>query len=246
MIGVNITTKDGILLFSHFFVPGFSDVDEDLRAGLMTAILNAMKETHEDTGINTIDQGKYFVHIVEGEFTYGLFFSQENDINELKFANRTVDQFESEFNQILVKQISFQEIDFLKFHNYLKKEYSSLISIDVVGLSKMIDIMNLSNISNFIILEKTNLHQVFTTMSTLPEIHPYANQIGLMCKNFIESGAKIEHEITQLKFNLGRKFVTFLEVYGRFVLIIVVIKKDVEKTLKELHKVNIKINSNFL
>ena len=101
MIGVNITTKDGILLFSHFFVSGFSDVDEDLRAGLMTAILNAVKETHQDTGISTIDQGKYLVHIVEGMFTYGLFFSNENDIKEHKFANRILDRFESDFNEIL-------------------------------------------------------------------------------------------------------------------------------------------------
>jgi hypothetical protein len=121
LIGVNITTKDGILLFSHFFVPGFSDVDEDLRAGLMTAVLNAVKETHKDTGISTIGQGKYFVHLVEGKFTYGLFFSNENDAKEHKFANRTLDQFESDFNDIIKETITFEEDDFILFQEYLKK-----------------------------------------------------------------------------------------------------------------------------
>ena len=61
---------------------------------------------------------------------------------------------------------SFEENDFLIFHDYLKKEYSTLISIDVVGLSKMIDLMESSIISDYIILEKTKLNQVFTTIFT--------------------------------------------------------------------------------
>ncbi len=246
MIGVNITTKDGILLFSHFFVSGFSDVDEDLRAGLMTAILNAVKETHQDTGISTIDQGKYLVHIIEGTFTYGLFFSNENDIKEHKFANRILNQFENDFNEILADTISYKENDFLPFHEYLRKEYLSLISIDVVGLSKMIKIMESSIISDYIILEKTKLNQVFTTISTLPELHPYANHIGMMCKSLLESGSNIEHEITKLRFNLGDKFLVYLEVYERFVLIVLINNKDLEKTLKELTRLQNKISSNFL
>ena len=246
MIGVNITTKNGILLFSHFFVSGFSDVDEDLRAGLMTAILNAVKETHQDTGISTIDQGKYLVHIVEGMFTYGLFFSNENDLKEHKFANRILDRFENDFNEILQNIISFEENDFLIFHDYLKKEYSTLISIDVVGLSKMIDLMESSIISDYIILEKTKLNQVFTTISTLPELHPYANHIGMMCKNLLESSSNIKHEITNLRFNLGDKFLVYLVVYERFVLIVILDKKDMEKTIKELARLQNKIKSNFL
>ena len=62
VIGVNITTKNGLLLFSHFFVPGFSGVDEDLRAGLMSAVLNAVKETENDAIIKTINQGKTCAH----------------------------------------------------------------------------------------------------------------------------------------------------------------------------------------
>lgn len=246
MIGVNITTKDGILLFSHFFVPGFSEVDEDLRAGLMTAILNAVKETHQDTRISTIDQGKYLVHIVEGTFAYGLFFSNENDKKEHKFANKILDRFESEFNEILENNISFEENDFMIFHEYLKKEYSTLISIDVVGLSKMIEIMESSIISDYIILEKTKLNQVFTTISTLPELHLYANHIGMMCKNLLESSLNIEHEVTKLRFNLGDKFLVYLEVYERFVLIVIINIKDREKTLKELTRLKNKIGSNFL
>ncbi len=132
------------------------------------------------------------------------------------------------------------------FHEYLKKEYSTLITIDVVGLSKMIEIMETSIISDYIILEKTKLNQVFTTISTLPELHPYANHIGMMCKNLLESSSNIEHEITKLRFNLGDKFLVYLEVYERFVLIVIINQKDKEKILKDLTRLKSKINSNFL
>ncbi|MFX0172214.1 MAG: hypothetical protein ACFE9L_09855 [Candidatus Hodarchaeota archaeon] len=245
MIGVNITTKNGLLLFSHSFMPGFSDVDEDLRAGLMTAVLNAVKETQNDTGIKTIDQGKYFVHIVEGEFTYGLFFSYENDLKEYKFANATLQQFENEFHIKLKEDVlsySHSENEFDKFQEYLKKQYSALISIDVAGLSKIIEVMEPSFFSDYIILEKPYLHQVFTTIS-LPDIHPYANQLALMCKNMHESSIKIGHEIRTLQFNLGENYYVFADQFGKYILIVVISIKERDKALKELNRIHHKLSS---
>ena len=248
MLGVNITTKNGLLLFSHFFVSGFSDVDEDLRAGLMTAVLNAVKKTQNntsiDTSIKTIDQGGYFVHIVEGEFTYGLFFSHENDLKEHNFADKTLQRFESMFNPNLKENISFKDNEFDKFSDYLKKEYNALISIDVVGLSKIIDIMDESFFSNYIIMEKPNLHQVFTTIS-LPTIYPYANQLALMCKNILEAGIKIKHEISEIKFNLGENLNVVVDRFRKYVVIIVVSNKDKDKAMKEIVRLKNKLESYF-
>ena len=248
MLGVNITTKNGVLLFSHFFVSGFSDVDEDLRAGLMAAVLNAVKKTQTsvgiDTSIKTIDQGRYFVHIVEGEFTYGLFFSHENDLKEHNFANETLQRFESMFNQKLNENITFGDKEFVKFDQYLKKEYNALISIDVVGLSKIIEIMEESFFSNYIIMEKPNLHQVFTTIS-IPTIYPYANQLALMCKNIVEASIKIEHEISEIRFNLGEKLSVIVDRFRKYVVIIVVSNKDKDKAMKEIVRLKNMVESYF-
>lgn len=245
MIGVNITTKNGLLIFSHFFVPGFSVVDEDLRAGLMTAVLNAVKETQKDTGIKTIDQGKYYVHIVEGKFTYGLFFSHENDLKEYKFANATLQRFESEFQDKLKKDtLTYDQSadEFGEFQEYLQKQYSALISIDVVGLSKIIEVMEDSVFSDYIVLEKPYLHQVFTSIS-IPTIHPHANQLALMCKNILEASIRIGQEISTLQFNLGESFYIFANQVGKYILIVVVSGKEKEKNYRELVKIYNKISS---
>ena len=240
MIGVNITTKNGLLLFSHFFVPGFSGVDEDLRAGLMSAVLNAVKETETDTGIKTINQGKYYVHIMEGKYTYGLFFSHEDDLKEVIFANTTLKRFEATFKSVLKSDISFEDNYFKKFEDYLQKEYNALIAIDVIGLSKIIDIMENSLFTDYILLEKPNFHQVFTTIS-LPEIHPHANSLAQMCKNFIESSIKIGQEIEQIHFSLGRDYLVFVDRLNKYVAIVVVHKNTREKSLKELNRLKSKL-----
>ncbi|MHA1993681.1 MAG: hypothetical protein ACW97Z_04005 [Candidatus Hodarchaeales archaeon] len=243
MIGVNITTKNGLLLFSYSFMPGFSDVDEDLRAGLMSAVLNAVKET-DDSEIKTIDQGKYIVHIIEGKYTYGIFFSHEHDLKEINFANTTLRRFEETFKKELKEEISFDDHQFVDFNDFLKREYNSLISIDVVGLSKIIDIMDESFFSDYILLEKPNFHQVFTTIS-IPEIHPHANPLAQMCKVIIESSILIGQEIEQLQFSLGREYMVFVERFRKYVVIIIVWKKNREKALKEIIRLKSKIVSSL-
>ncbi|MHA1974193.1 MAG: hypothetical protein ACTSW1_14435 [Candidatus Hodarchaeales archaeon] len=238
MIGVNITLKDGILIFSHFFVPGFSDVDEDLRAGLMTAVLNAVKETDKNLssgpGIKTIDQGKYFVHIAEGKYTYGLFFSHENDLKEHDFANAVIDDFETKFHDKLDSKFTeFDDSDFESFTKELTKRYNQLISIDVVGLSKVIELMEGSLFDDYIILEKPHLHQVFTTIS-IPEIYPHASFLALMCKTMLEAGIKIKKEISHLSFNLGDSFFVFVERLGKYVIILIIRESLREEARKEI------------
>jgi len=247
VLGVNITLKDGLLLFSHFFVPGFSDVDEDLRAGLMTAVLNAVKESNSNsdvkTEIATIDQGKYFVHIVEGRYTYGLFFSYENDLKEEVFANSTLTDFETQFQNLLSSEVNeFDDTDFQDFHQYLETKYSNLISIDVVGLSKVIEIMEDSLFSDYIILEKPHLHQVFTTIS-IPELYPHANTVALMCKSILEASYKIQNPITQLTFNLGSSYWIIVEQFGKYIVICITMSHLHDKTMNEMNRLKSKFIS---
>lgn len=241
MIGVNITSKNGLLIFSHFFVPGFSQVDEDLRAGLMSAVLNAVKETQTDVGLKTIDQGKYFVHIFEGDYTYGLFFSHEHDLKEKNFANTIMRRFETTFKTELDDELSFDNATFDTFKDFLITEYNELISIDVVGLSKIIDVMENSVFSDYILLEKPFFHQVFTTIS-IPEIHPHANTLAHMCKTIIESSIMIGQEIETIQFTLGRDYMVFAERFRKYIVIIIILKKNREKALKEILRLKSKIN----
>jgi hypothetical protein len=229
------------MLFSHFFVPGFTDVDEDLRAGLMTAVLNAVKETQDGTELRTIDQGRYFVHIVEGEYTYGLYFSFENDLKEHEFAETTLSKFENDFQNRLVDDLPFEPVTFFDFHDYLKEKYSQLISIDVVGLSKIIELMENAIYSDYIILEKPWYHQVFTTIS-IPEIHPVANTLGIMCRNLLETGLKMDMEISRIRFQLGTAhFVLVSSLKDKFYLILVVPEKELERGEREMTRIQNRI-----
>lgn len=231
------------MLFSHFFVPGFTDVDEDLRAGLMTAVLNAVKETQDGTELKTIDQGRYFVHIAEGEFTYGLFFSFENDLKEHEFAEATLSRFETDFHNRLATDLSFELSDFNGFHDYLKEEYSQLISIDVVGLSKIIGLMEDAIYSDYIILERPYMHQVMTTIS-IPEINPIASNLGLMCKNLLETGIKIGKEVSRIRFFLGKDHYVLVDsLEDKFFLILVVPEKERERAEKEMTRIQNRIKN---
>lgn len=61
MLGVNIITKTGILVFSHGFTSSYyEDVDEELHAGIMTAILNAIRETQKESIISIRQREDYF------------------------------------------------------------------------------------------------------------------------------------------------------------------------------------------
>jgi hypothetical protein len=110
----------------------------------------------------------------------------------------------------------------------------------VIGLSKIIDIMENSLFSDYILLEKPNFHQVFTTIS-LPQIHPHANTLAHMCKNIIESSIKIGQEIEQIQFSLGMDYTVFVDRFKKYVVIIVVHKNTREKSIKEINRLKNKI-----
>ena len=132
------------------------------------------------------------------------------DLKEREFTYTTIRRFESSFHEKLEEGLSFHNDDFDEFNEFLAKKYNDLIAIDVVGLSRIIEIMEESFFSDYIILERPNLHQVFTHVSSLPRIHPHANTIATMCKTIIETSLLIGHEITELQFNLGKKFQVFV------------------------------------
>ena len=112
----------------------------------------------------------------------------------------------------------------------------------MVGLSKIIETMENTNFNDYIVLEKPYLHQVFTSIA-VPEVHPHASQLALMCKNMLEASTQIGHEITSLQFNLGENYYVILDQVGKYILILVIFQKDKEKALKELIRIHSKISN---
>ena len=101
--------------------------------------------------------------------------------------------------------------------------------------------MDHSLFTDYILLEKPNFHQVFTTIS-LPKIHPHANALAQMCKNFIESSIKIGQEVEQLQFSLGINHFVIVDRFKKYVVIVVVHKNTREKSIKEINRLKNKID----
>ena len=79
MIGLEFFDKEtGIYLFSYEFRPDIL-YNSEIRSGLLTAILNIMKETFGESGASSrrITYGKYSAMLAEGNFIYGVLFTYQ-------------------------------------------------------------------------------------------------------------------------------------------------------------------------
>ena len=81
MLGLNIITKPGILVFSHSFTGNYPmeiDLDVDLQASITSAVLNALRETHGES-VTAIRHRENMLLLYEGVLTYGILFTMEDD-----------------------------------------------------------------------------------------------------------------------------------------------------------------------
>lgn len=176
MLGLNIITKSGILVFSHAFTGRyFTDIDMDLQAGFMTAVLNAFKETQGEQ-IRVIQHKDYVMLLYEGVLTNGILYTTEVDLKLHSFLKDIVLKFELMFTRDLHKGKRFRRKDFELFRNVVKSQYTSIIEIDVSSLAKILETMQNSTISNYVIFETKFFHPVFTHLID-PTINRYIQQI---------------------------------------------------------------------
>ena len=80
MFGISIINKNGILVFSHGLTrESTEEIDEEMHAGLMSAIFNALRETQGES-IKSIRQRDDYVYLLyEGVLTYGVLPAVEED-----------------------------------------------------------------------------------------------------------------------------------------------------------------------
>ncbi len=198
MFGINIITKTGILVFSHSFSGDFLseiDTDIDIQAGLISAVLNALKETRGES-VTVIRYREYRLLLYEGVLTYGILFGFEGHNPELQdFLRSIVLKFELMFTYELYKKTVVNRTDFESFRDTVKNQYTAMIAIDVSSLDRLINIMRESSIENYIIYETKLLLPVFTKI-VIPKINSHLPQVTRIYREILNLENKINQEHT--------------------------------------------------
>ncbi|NHJ02423.1 MAG: hypothetical protein EAX86_09835 [Candidatus Heimdallarchaeota archaeon] len=201
MLELNIITKNGILVFSHpFSGVNLQEEDRDMRAGLLTAVLNVLRETQGES-ISSIKHKDYHLVLYEGVLTYGILTTTKDDPTLHGFIRKIVLRFELMYTYELHKGIIFNRKDFEDFREVVTKEYSALLNIDISKVGKILEIMQRSSISDYIIYEDKFFNPVFMSVVD-PVISSYANQLTQIFRGIVEFGSKInqEHILSDISF----------------------------------------------
>ncbi|MHA2248196.1 MAG: hypothetical protein ACXADY_24820 [Candidatus Hodarchaeales archaeon] len=195
MLGLNIITKPGILVFSHSFTGNYPmeiDLDVDLQASITSAVLNALRETHGES-VTAIRHRENMLLLYEGVLTYGILFTVDYDPELYNFLRKIVLKFELMFTDGLYKETVLNRMDFESFRKIVKEQYADMISIDVPSLDKMIKIMQQTTIANYIIYETKLLHPVFSNIGN-PIISSNIQQVTQILRDIASFEKRINQE----------------------------------------------------
>lgn len=204
MLGLNIITKSGILVFSHSFtgkVVMEIDLDVDLQASIISAVLSALRETHGES-VTAIRHRENMLLLYEGVLTFGILFTLKDDPELHDLLRKIVLKFELMFTDELYKESVFSRMNFESFRSTVKKHYSDMISIDVPSLDKLIKIMQqVKIVSNYIIYENTMLNPVFSNIGN-PSLSSGVPQVTRILREIAGLEKKInqEHTTSEISF----------------------------------------------
>lgn len=168
MFRLDIISKPGLLAFSHDFIIDwckecFETIDDDLHAGLITASINALRETQKEV-ITAIRHEGYIMLLYEGRKTRGILTTNEEDPKLHDFLRIAVSKFEFMFSFELESSPILNRSDFDSFREIVATMYNEMMNVDIKGLRKILDIMSSSRISNFIIYETKYLQPIFASL----------------------------------------------------------------------------------
>jgi len=201
MLGVNIITKTGILVFSHGFTSSYyEDVDEELHAGLMTAILNAIRETQKESIISIRQREDYVLLLYEGVLTFGILPTSEEDPKLLEFLREIVLKFELMYTKELHQDTILERKYFEEFRPIVRKMYSEMVEIDTKLLDKIMEIMRNSTFTNYIIYETKFFHPVFKAILD-PNLSFHADRLTQVFRHIMDFGYRISQNFLVGEFN---------------------------------------------
>jgi len=177
---LDIISKTGLLAFSHDFIIDwckecFETIDDDLHAGLITASINALRETQKEA-ITAIRHEGYIMLVYEGRKTRGILSTNEEDPKLHDFLRIAVSKFEFMFAFELESSPILNRSDFDSFREIVISMYNDIMNVDIEGLRKILDIMNRSKISNFIIYETKYLQPIFASLVN-PQVNVQLNSV---------------------------------------------------------------------
>ncbi len=187
MIGLSIINKTGILVFNHEFTStyNYEEIDEDLNAGLMSAIFGALRETQQETIKSIRLRDNYVFLLYEGVLTYGVLSTTEEDPHQYDFIREVVLRFELMFTKVLHEETVVERYFFDSFHEIVKNMYTDMVEIDLPSLNNLIAIMGNSKIKNYLIYETKFFHPVFKSI-TDPNVNEHAEKMTLILRHIID------------------------------------------------------------
>lgn len=199
---LSIITKNGLLVFTHSFAGSIlTSVDVDMQAGLLTAVLNALRETQGET-IQAIKQGEITLLLYEGILTFGILSTSEDDPKLRAFLRDIVLKFELAYTRELHTESILSRVNFESFKDIIRHEYSNMHKIDVDGLEKILALMRNSIISNYAIYELQYFNPVFTSILD-PTINAHTNLISQIFRGIFNLAGNLNqnHQKSELIFN---------------------------------------------
>ena len=230
MFGISIITKTGILLFTHGLTnESTEDVDEELHAGLLSAIFNALRETQRES-IKSIRQRDDYVYLLyEGVLTYGVLPAFEEDNRLYDFLRDIILKFELMYIKHLHKDTIIDRSRFDEFHTIVTKMYSDLVKPHTRALKKNVNIMQKSRFENFIIYEVEYFYQVCKSIKD-PILNLQADRLTSILRNLMDFSNKIEKEILTCEFKFEGVDLIVFKTQSHCIAIFIT-PEDIEKGL---------------
>ncbi len=243
MLGLSIINKTGILVFNHEFTSTFeSEIDEDLSAGLMSAIFSALRVTQQETIKSIRLRDDYVFLLYEGVLTYGvLITTEEDDSRQHDFIREVVLKFELMYTKVLHQETIIERFFFDGFHEVVKTMYSDMVEIDLKSLNNLIKIMNESKFRNYVIYETKYFHPVFKSIID-PNINEHTDQTTQIFRRILDFSVHANQQFNAGEFTFESLRIFSINIESHCIAIFEIIngkgrritKKELNQLLKKL------------
>jgi hypothetical protein len=233
LIGVEIMDKgSGLPLFSHEFRPN-TLFDTEIRGGIITSILQVMKDTFGQTqSTRHVKYGQYIAIVAEGEYTYGVFFTYQTGPIYEQFILDLVTKFEDKFQKIWADHswdglVDTKKFEFTKECNHA---YNSLIKLDTEKLEKLLEILHSQDdyfFDDMLIYSRPEMSQIYTHL-TSDHLKTTGEEVAETIKQVLDLSNRTQFFIDSFQLGLSEEFFALLWNVFPYAIVIFVKKEDLD------------------